>query len=715
MPPTLEELRERARPWAEPVPGATPAGVQAKHEPAYEAITVEVARLESPASAGVRWDEVVRGAGELLRSTTKDLWLAAYLAYGLYATRGLDGAATGAALIVEVTERYWPDLYPEVKRLRGRANAVGWFVERMGRILPSVDQSSVSAESLEALAVAMKWLAQVSRERFADSAPAFGPLQDAIARLRAGLPPPTEPAPADAQDSTQADATTGEATASVHANEASAHGASGEGASANGAAGGRASAHGATGSGASAPAAAGSGASAHGATGSGASSHGAASPAASPDAAAGSGASPNAAAGNGASGNASAGNEVSLKAASGNGASAKGASARGASANGASGNAASGNTAGANATAASLSTAAANAVKAATSTRATQAAPAAPVVVPALPTLPASPDLSSAEAVTDFLRTVGTALLGAAGALRRASVEDPLPYRLMRTGLWLHLSRPPAAGANGRTPLQPMPAALRTKLETLESNQRWADLLDESESALGQHRFALGLHRFSATALTGLGESHTTARAALVQELGTQLRRMPGVEELLAADGTPLTDEATRAWLRTEVLPASTPTPSPVAASVGVAPLSLPPLSFPTEASSTGSGPALEDEARALLDAGRVHEAVTLLQGAVASATTGRARFLSRLALARLCANAGQLPLARAVYDVLDEEVSAHVLDTWEPALAAACLEGWLSTRTPGEKEGGRVAPKIRNRYRRLARLDSSAALRVGA
>jgi len=692
MPPTLEELRERARPWAEPVPGATPAGVQAKHEPAYEAITSEVARLESPASAGVRWDEVVRGAGELLRSTTKDLWLAAYLAYGLYATRGLDGAATGAALLVEVTERYWPDLYPELKRLRGRANAVGWFVERMGRILPSVDQSSVSAESLEALAVAMKRLAQVSRERFADLAPAFGPLQDAIARLRAGLPPPAEPTPVDAQGSTQADATTGEATASVHANEASAHGASGEGASANGAAGSSASAHGASGDGASAP----------GSAGSGASSHGAASTSASPDAAAGSGA----------SGNASAGNGASLKTASGNGASAKGASARGASANGASANATSGNTAGANATAANLATAA---VKAATSTPATQSAPAAPVVVPALPTLPASPDLSSAEAVTDFLRTVGTALLGAAGALRRASVEDPLPYRLMRTGLWLHLSRPPAAGANGRTPLQPMPAALRTKLETLESNQRWADLLDESESALGQHRFALGLHRFSATALTGLGESHTTARAALVQELSVQLRRMPGVEELLAANGTPLTDEATRAWLRTEVLPASTPTPSPVASSVGVAPLSLPPLSFPTEASSTGSGPALEEEARALLDAGRVHEAVTLLQGAVASATTGRARFLSRLALARLCANAGQLPLARAVYDVLDEEVSAHFLDTWEPALAAACLEGWLSTRTPGEKEGGRVAPKVRNRYRRLARLDSSAALRVGA
>lgn len=651
MPPTLEELRERARPWAEPVPGAAPAGVQAKHEPAYEAITSEVAKLESPASAGVRWDNVVQGAGELLKGTTKDLWLAAYMAYGLYATRGLDGAATGATLIAEVTERYWADLYPELKRLRGRANAVGWFVERMGRILPAVDQATVTADSLEALAVSMKRLAQLSRERFADSAPAFGPLQDAIARLRAGLPPPPEPAPADAQDTAQPAETTGDA-ASDNAHAASEHGDAGNDASAN--------------------------------------------------ASAASGAAANAAARSGTSGNAVAGN----------GASAKGALANGASAKGAPANGASGTPAAASAATPPANAAAANTVKAAAAKAATQP-PAAPVVVPALPTLPASPDLSSAEAVTDFLRTVGTALLGAAGALRRASVEDPLSYRLMRTGLWLHLARPPAAGANGRTPLQPMPDALRNKLAALESNQRWPDLLDEAESALGQHRFALGLHRFSAAALTGLGESHTAALAALVRELGAQLRRMPGVEELLAANGTPLTDEATRAWLRAEVLPAAPPTPAAPSAAGGA--LALPPLSLGTEASSTGSGPALEEEARALLDAGRVHEAVTLLQGAVSSATTGRARFLSRLALARLCANSGQLPLARAVYDALDEEVSAHSLDSWEPALAAACLEGWLSTRTPGEKEGGRVAAKVRNRYRRLARLDSSAALRVGA
>ncbi|NVI99112.1 type VI secretion system protein TssA, partial [Myxococcus sp. AM009] len=330
-----------------------------------------------------------------------------------------------------------------------------------------------------------------------------------------------------------------------------------------------------------------------------------------------------------------------------------------------------------------------------------------------LPELPAAPDLSSVEAVTDFLRTVGGALLGAAGALRRASPEDPLAYRLNRMGLWLHLTQPPAADGNGRTLIHPLPDLLRTKLETLEQNQRWGELLDESESALARHRFALTLHRYSATAMEGLGAAYAGARTALVQELAIQLRRMTGVETLLSTLGTPLTDDATQAWLRGHVLRASAPTPAPSpAASVSTA-LALGPLTLgPTVHADSA---ALEAEARTLVEEGRVHEAVIRLQAAVTAASTGRARFISRLELARLCANAGQLPLARAVYDALDEEVSAHALDTWEPALAAACLEGWLQTRTDVEKASGPVAVKFRNRYRRLALLDSSATLRVGA
>ncbi|MFP2956968.1 type VI secretion system protein TssA [Myxococcus sp. 1LA] len=651
MPPTLEQLRERARPWAGPVPGASPAGVQAKHEPTYEAVALEVAKLESPASNAVRWDAVVEGASELLKHTTKDLWLASYMAYGLYATRGVDGAATGAAVLAEVTEQYWEGLFPEAKRLRGRANAVGWFVDRLGRILPTVDQASVSAEPLEALAVAVKRLAQLSRERFSDMAPAFGPLQEAIARLRAGLP---EPEPASVPAGRAASPENADASRPSAEGDASRQDADGAQAQPT---------------------------------------------SESPDSA------DVAAPGTD--------RRAALDADHGKHAPGQGAATDTAGSNG---KAPQGQGAG-NANAAQDTggaTGKGNTARASTPpVKASQSAPprAAAIEVPALPELPSAPDLSSAEAVTDFLRTVGGALLSASDALRRASPEDPLSYRLNRMGLWLHLSQPPAADGNGRTQIHPVPDLLRTKLETLEQNQRWGDLLDECESALARHRFSLTLHRYSATALKGLGAAYAGARTALVQELAIQLRRMAGVEALISTLGTPLTDDATRDWLRDEVLRASAPPPAASAAALSTA-LSLAPLALGP--SVHGDGAALEAEARTLLEEGRVHEAVTRLQAAVAAAGTGRARFIARLELARLCANAGQLPLARAVFDALDAEVSAHALDTWEPALAAACLEGWLQTRIPTEKTSGPVAVKFRNRYRRLALLDSSATLRVG-
>ena len=61
-----------------------------------------------------------RAPGSCCRSTSKDLWLASYFAYGLYATEGLAGAITGATLLAEMTENYWQGLFPEASRLRSR-------------------------------------------------------------------------------------------------------------------------------------------------------------------------------------------------------------------------------------------------------------------------------------------------------------------------------------------------------------------------------------------------------------------------------------------------------------------------------------------------------------------------------------------------------------------------------------------------------------------
>ena len=544
MTPSPDSLRERASQWLEPISAEAPSGAPSKHHPSYESVFSEVARLESPTGEAVRWDEVVRHAGELLRTTTKDLWLASYFAYGLYMTEGLPGAITGATLLAELTELYWQGLFPEASRLRSRGLALSWYVERMKHVLPTIQADSTTPAVVEALSTSVSKLAEVTRTRLASQGPAMGPLITSLERLRASMPTEATP-PAVAAPTPSAPAT---------------------------------------------PA-----------------------PTPAPD-----------------------------------------------------------TTAPATAVPAPVAPPAPVAASPAPPPSAPPPAPAAAIHASQLPAVPGG-DLTSADAATDFLRNIGSALTSASGVIRRANLADPLSYRLLRTGLWLHITQSPPTGANGRTSLPPLPANLRTKLDTLPTPSRWVELLDESESALAQYRFALDLQRFSVHALSSLGDTHAAAREALLLELRNLLKRLPTVVELVASDGTPMADGATKEWLKREVL-----------AKPGTAPRAAISMPLPRGLETSAPGAAPEGDAQALL----------------ASATTARA----------LVVNAGSSSLK---YEVLDAECTAHSLDSWEPALAAACLEGFLTCTLATKESQDILVGDYWIRYRRLVQLDPAAALRV--
>ncbi|HZA51867.1 MAG TPA: type VI secretion system domain-containing protein, partial [Myxococcaceae bacterium] len=111
---------------------------------------------------------------------------------------------------------------------------------------------------------------------------------------------------------------------------------------------------------------------------------------------------------------------------------------------------------------------------------------------------------------------------------------------------------------------------------------------------------------------------------------------------------------------------------------------------------------------------GKVPEAIALLHARSLSAPGGRARFMARLSLAQLSAGSGQLPLARAIYEELDREIVSHGVDSWEPQLAARCLEGLLTATRPPPKAPEAIAGAWSIRYARLCLLDPSASLRIG-
>ena len=231
-PDPLETLKTRAQTWLAPIPGAAPAGVTAKLDVAYQAVANEVGKLDTPAGGEVDWKKVAAGAGELLESRTKDFTLAAYLARALQAIEGFEGLGTGLTLYGGLLETYWENAFPEVKRLRGRANATQWLVEKTAAGLQQwlekaeasggqgvkVKASDVAA--LQATEAAAQRLAEVVRAKLGDAAPAMGPLIEVVQRAKITAeqalppPPPQQPTappptaqPAEPQPGTAAPAT----------------------------------------------------------------------------------------------------------------------------------------------------------------------------------------------------------------------------------------------------------------------------------------------------------------------------------------------------------------------------------------------------------------------------------------------------------------------------------------------------------------------------
>lgn len=538
---SIEELKARAAEWLAPIEGAAPAGSLAKLDKRYERVVQETAKLDSPTGGAVDWNAVVASGGELLKSCSKDLLIASYFAYALFATRGLAGLTTGCVVLSEMMADFWEGLFPEVRRLRGRANALTWFFERAAKAIETTQVKASQRADVEQLAEALKRLSDVTREKLDAQAPSARNFIDAVERLRLSLPDPAAAA-------VKSPALAPTPTPTVNAPSA----------------------------------------------------------------------------------------------------------------------------------VVPVTTAAATTVVVSDSTL-TAPPPVAPPAAGADP--------------TDFLRSIGTSLIDAASVLRAAVPADPVAYRILRTGLWLHMTQPPPADGD-KTRIAPLPADLRSRLDLMANNAKWTALIEESESALEQSRFALDLQRTTAMALKSLGDGYQRARDAVIIELRALLQRMPALRTLRFSDGSPFADGATAAWIETEVLGA---------ASTGKAPSAADP-----SGEKAGDEQAVLAEARKLIGENRLADAVAAVQARVATSPTGAARFRLRLHLAKLYQDAGQAVCARMLFEALDNEACACNLDDWDPALAAECLAGLLNAATKTKTGDDNLS-----RHMRLVKLDPIAAMKI--
>lgn len=114
-----------------PISDALPAGNEARASDEYEAVANEIEKLTSISStAPIDWALVEQQGSELLAKQSKDFMLAAWLSAAWVDRHGVNGLVAGLALHAYYIEHYWDTGFPPLKRIRGRRNALSWWIER---------------------------------------------------------------------------------------------------------------------------------------------------------------------------------------------------------------------------------------------------------------------------------------------------------------------------------------------------------------------------------------------------------------------------------------------------------------------------------------------------------------------------------------------------------------------------------------------------------
>lgn len=211
---------------SDPVSEATPCGENIRYDSEFEQLEAELAKQESLSSETVDWQVVADLSSAILKNSSKDLLVGAYLCNALMIREGYAGLAVGLKILADMANEHWDGLFPPAKRMRARQSAFTWLAEKAGILVSSSLPTQADAQSVIEAADNLKLLDGVLVEKMGDQAPMLTDLSTPLKNYRRDAEANLQkqeaaaPAPAAAPEAT-ADTVTEEAPeASIPAAEA---------------------------------------------------------------------------------------------------------------------------------------------------------------------------------------------------------------------------------------------------------------------------------------------------------------------------------------------------------------------------------------------------------------------------------------------------------------------------------------------------------------
>lgn len=299
----------------------------------------------------------------------------------------------------------------------------------------------------------------------------------------------------------------------------------------------------------------------------------------------------------------------------------------------------------------------------------------------------------------NLLKAVTTGIRETVKLNPKADYRMPEFYRMSRLVGYGSLFKLPE-NSDGITQIAPPSMADRDIIEQLREDEKWEALLPLSEGKLMKNNFWLDLHLYTAEALERMGEAYAEAhREVSVQALSLFLR-LPGIESLKFADGTPFANKHTIFWLKRIDNRLAIPLKKEDGRALKI-----------KETSHRNIVDQINERVEELLEFSGYQAAVEFLQSVNTNDFTSEEKFSWHLSLCKTLISAKKGATVFPRLEAIEKQVRQHDLETWNPRLALEALKVlWEGYITSESAEVRQRAPAIMTR---ISVLNSYEALQL--
>ncbi|MGY4730801.1 type VI secretion system protein TssA [Burkholderia pyrrocinia] len=311
-----------------------------------------------------------------------------------------------------------------------------------------------------------------------------------------------------------------------------------------------------------------------------------------------------------------------------------------------------------------------------------------------LTTTPPSIPLDNEAARERAIEDTSAHLHRLATAVAQADWTDARSFRLRRFACWMNVGTLPDAQADTRrTRIAAPNAQIVDVAKGIEANCDPVDAIRFAEGHVQAFPLWLDLQRIAALALGRWGDGGVAAQQEIKTATCALLARVPGLEALKFADGTPFADDDTIAWLGRISMAACDPNRDN--------------LEVPDE---PNDGPDdTVDRARTLAAGGRLDLALRMIQDAIDRSASAEYQLRLRIRLCELVRDHWAHTKSDVFAHRVIESIRRHDLLAWDPELALDGLSAAYTLLTRRDRESLDALPVFDD----IAKLDAARAMQL--